>query len=200
MAVSPDTQPSLLVRIRAGKDTEAWAHFVKAYAPAVYGFLQKQGLQGADAADLTQDVMVSVASAIKSFDYQPKNGRFRGWLFTVVQNKLRNFWRAGAKRPVAKGDTQSMRLLGEQPDERGDITAAWDREYEQYLFAAAADSVRLQVQERTWNAFWSTLVEGRSPTEVGSDLNMTPAAVRLAKARVLARMKRQIQILEGESQ
>ena len=200
MAISPDTQPSLLVRIREGSDTEAWSHFVEAYTPAVYSFLQKEGLQDADAADLTQEVMVSVASAIKSFDYQPKHGRFRGWLFTVVQNKLRNFWRARATRPVAKGDTQAMLLLGEQSDERGAATEQWDREYERHLFAAAADSVRVQVKEKTWKAFWITLVEGRSPTEAGSVLDMSPAAVRLAKARVLARMKRQIQILEGESQ
>ena len=88
MAASSETQPSLLVRIRNERDTESWSRFVEIYAPAVYRFLKHQGLQDADAADLTQEVMASVAAAIKSFDYDAHRGRFRGWLFTVVQNKV----------------------------------------------------------------------------------------------------------------
>lgn len=149
MAASPDTQPSLLVRIRDERDRESWSRFVELYAPAIYGFLQQQGLQDADAADLTQDVMASVAQAIKSFEYRPQRGRFRGWLFTVVKNRLRNFWRGEAKHPVAKGDTRAYQHLLEQPDEGSDAAEKWDREYERRLFSYAADQVRPSVQEST---------------------------------------------------
>ncbi|MGB0595065.1 MAG: sigma factor [Rubripirellula sp.] len=47
-------------------------------------------MQDADAADLTREVMASVAAAIKSFDYDAHRRRFRGWFFTVVQNKVRD--------------------------------------------------------------------------------------------------------------
>lgn len=199
MAASPETQPSLLVKIRDERDGESWSRFVEIYTPAIYGFLQQQGLQDADAADLTQDVMASVAQAIKSFDYQPQRGRFRGWLFTVVQNKLRNFWRGAANRPSARGDSQAYQRLLEQPDERSDAAEKWNREYEHRLFVCAAEQVRPRVQESTWRAFWNTVVEGESPARVASNLNMSPAAVRLAKARVIARIKREIELLEGES-
>jgi RNA polymerase sigma-70 factor (ECF subfamily) len=199
MTTSPETQPSLLVKIRDERDSHSWSRFVEAYAPAIYGFLQQQGLQDADAADLTQDVMTSVASAIKSFDYQPQQGRFRGWLFTVVQNKLRNFWRSAAKLPVARGDSQAYRLLLEHPQERNDLAEKWDREYERHLFVCAADELRPKIQESTWKAFWSTVVEGESTATVASRLDMSPAAVRLAKARVIARIKHEVQLLEGES-
>ncbi len=91
MAASPETRPSLLVRIRDGEDRDSWSQFVAIYAPLVYGWLRKGGLQDADAADITQEVMMSVAAAVKSFEYDPALGSFRGWLFTVVQNRLRNF-------------------------------------------------------------------------------------------------------------
>ena len=198
MAASPETQPSLLVRIRDKRDAESWARFVEIYTPAIFEFLKQQGLQDADAADLTQEVMASVAEAIMSFDYEPQRGRFRGWLFTVVQNKLRNFWRAAAKRQAAKGDSQAHRRLLEQPEDRSNASEIWDREYEQRLFICAAEQVRPKVQESTWQAFWSTLVEGSSPARVAEQLDMSPAAVRLAKARVIARIKREIESLEGE--
>ncbi|MEM7478801.1 MAG: sigma-70 family RNA polymerase sigma factor [Planctomycetota bacterium] len=199
MTVPPDTQLSLLLRLQDDGDPEAWSRFVGIYTPAIYGFLRQKGLQDADAADLTQDVMASVTKSMKSFKFQPERGKFRGWLFAVVQNKLRNYWRASSKLPSARGDTQAMQLLNEQPDERNDALEIWDREYEQHLFVAAAEAVRPKVQESTWQAFWSTLVEGESPAEVALRLTMTPAAVRLAKARVLARIRREIHLIEGET-
>ena len=62
----PPTRPTLLVRIRDARDQEAWGRFVDLYGPLVYGFLHKRGLQDADAADLTQDVMRQVATAVES--------------------------------------------------------------------------------------------------------------------------------------
>ncbi|MFN3193977.1 MAG: RNA polymerase sigma factor [Aureliella sp.] len=199
MAANPETQPSLLVRLRDQRDGESWSRFVEIYAPVIYGFLLQKGIQDADAADLTQDVMASVASSIHSFEYQPNRGRFRGWLFTVVQNRLRNHWRSAATRPSAKGDTRTYQRLLEQPAQRSEESDQWDQEYERHLFVNAAEQVQPQVQETTWRAFWATAVEGESPSIVGEQLGMTPAAVRLAKARVLSRIKREIKAVEGES-
>src|SRR5205823_3239375 len=84
----PATRASLLVRIRDGQDAEAWRQFVRVYAPVVYGFARKRGLQDADAADLMQEVLRSVAAAAGHLEYDPRRGSFRGWLYTVTRNKL----------------------------------------------------------------------------------------------------------------
>jgi RNA polymerase sigma factor (sigma-70 family) len=91
MAEAPATQPSLLIRLGDKQDTVAWAQFVEVYAPLVYGFARKHGMQDADAADLTQEVMRAVAGAISRLEYDPRRGTFRSWLFTVVRNKFRNY-------------------------------------------------------------------------------------------------------------
>src|SRR5206468_782748 len=90
MIESPVTRASLLVRIRDGRDTEAWQEFVRLYAPVIYGFARRRGLQDADAADLMQEVLRSVAAAADRLDYDPRRGTFRAWLFTVTRNKLYN--------------------------------------------------------------------------------------------------------------
>jgi len=51
MGEFPPTRASLLVRLRDAHDADAWGHFVSLYAPLVYGYARKQGLQDADAAD-----------------------------------------------------------------------------------------------------------------------------------------------------
>lgn len=90
MAEAPTTRPSLLVRIRDRRDRQAWAQFVDLYGPLVYGFGRRQGLQDADAVDLMQDVLRTVAGAVGPLDYDPRRGTFRGWLFTVARNRLRD--------------------------------------------------------------------------------------------------------------
>src|SRR5438445_11094512 len=91
MEQSPATRASLLVRLRDPHDKEAWAQFVQVYAPVVYGFARKRGLQDADAADLMQDVLRAVLMNAGRLDYDPSRGSFRPWLYTVTRNKLANF-------------------------------------------------------------------------------------------------------------
>src|SRR5688500_2309100 len=87
MAESNMTRPSLLVQIRDAQNEQAWSQFVDLYAPLIYGFARKQGLQDADAADLTQEVLRTVAKSVQGLEYDPARGSFRGWLFTIVRNK-----------------------------------------------------------------------------------------------------------------
>ena len=192
MPDAPQTQPSLLVRLRDARDERAWAQFVDLYAPLVYGYVRRRGLQDADAADLTQVVLRVVASAIQKLDYDPQRGSFRGWLFTIVRTKLASFL---ARRPDAcqgTGDTSTHRLLEAQPAPDADAQA-WEAEYDQRLFAWAAEQVRAQVRETTWQAFWQTAVEGKPGKEVAATLGLSLAAVRLAKSRVVARLKALVQ-------
>jgi RNA polymerase sigma-70 factor (ECF subfamily) len=197
MADPATTRPSLLLRIRDCADAQAWAEFVDIYAPLVFGFARRQGLQSADAADLTQEVLRAVAGAAARLEYAPQRGSFRGWLFTITRNRLRNFLASRRRHPVGSGDSAAQRLLEEQPARQED-EVEWDRDCERRLFAWAAEQVRTTCQETTWRAFWLTAVEGKSGKEVARVLGLTQAAVYLAKRRVMARLKEQVAQLRGE--
>jgi RNA polymerase sigma-70 factor (ECF subfamily) len=186
------------MRLRDSRDGPAWTQFVDVYAPLVYGYLRKHGLQDADAADLTQEVLRAVAGAAQSLEYDPARGSFRGWLFTVVRNKLRNFHTARRRHEQASGGSDARDWLEEQPGKDDPQAEQWDREYEERLFHWAAEQVRGGFQEATWRAFWQTAVEGRSPSEVGEELGMSVGAVYIAKSRVLARLRQEIGHLQGE--
>src|SRR5262249_24273553 len=154
------TSPSLLIRIRDRGDRPAWSQFVDIYQPLIHGFARKHGLQEADAADLTQEVLRAVARSVERLHYDPRRGSFPGWLFAVVRNKLRDF-REGRQRQVqGSGDTGVQQSLNEQPTPAGGPETEWDRDYERRLFGWAAEQVRGAVQEKTWQAFWQTAVEG----------------------------------------
>jgi RNA polymerase sigma factor (sigma-70 family) len=198
MGGSPITRPSLLVRIRDTQDNQAWSQFVELYAPLIYGFARKHGLQDADAADLTQDVLRVVAKTIQGLDYDRQRGSFRGWLFTVVRNQVRNFVKRRRPYERGTGDTGAHELLKEQPAPEDDSAALWDQDYERQLFACAAKQVRSRVHESSWQAFWQTTVLGKNGKEVAQELKMTVAAVYLAKSRIMAQLKDLIRQLREE--
>jgi RNA polymerase sigma-70 factor (ECF subfamily) len=60
MRDSPDTRPSLLIRLRDPKDERAWGEFVDIYNPLIHRLAKQAGLQGADADDLAQEVFRAV--------------------------------------------------------------------------------------------------------------------------------------------
>src|SRR6187200_1098961 len=115
MAEIPPTRASLLLRLRDPQDEAAWAEFVRLYAPLIYGYAHKQGLQDADAADLTQEVLGRVARSAARLEYDPAKGTFRGWLFRVVRNELCDFGAARKRHRPGSGDTGVKRRLEEQP-------------------------------------------------------------------------------------
>jgi RNA polymerase sigma-70 factor (ECF subfamily) len=196
MAEAPGTRPSLLVRIRDEGDREAWRQFVDLYAPVIYSFARKRGLQDADAADLTQDVFRAVAGAIKSLEYDPRRGSFRGWLYTVARNKLNDFQDRQRRHWRGSGDSAIQIYLENQPAPEED-SALWEQEYEHRLLAWAAEQIRGDFKDSTWQAFWKVAVEGMSGEQTAKALRMSVGAVYVAKSRVLARLKKQIEELQG---
>lgn len=199
MTSNPPTRPTLLFRIRDARDQEAWGRFIDLYAPLVYGFLRKRGLQDADSADLTQDVLRQVAVAAKSLEYDARHGSFRGWLFTVVQNRLVDHWRKEGVREHATGDSNAQQLLNELPEPGSPgSNADWDADYERQLFHYAASIVKQDFTPATWQAFWLTAVEGVPGRDVAEQLGLSVAAVYLAKGRVMTRLKDQVKLLVGE--
>jgi RNA polymerase sigma-70 factor (ECF subfamily) len=196
--VSQTTRPSLLIRIRDANDREAWRQFVDIYAPLIYGLARKRGLQDADAADVTQDVFRAVAAVISSWDYDPKRGSFRGWLHTVTRNKINDF--LARKQARGTGDTATQEFLEQQPDwaTPDEDETSWQREAQQRIFAWAAERIRGEFQDSTWKAFWQVAVEGKSGEETARELHLSVGAVYVAKSRVLARLKKEIEHLQQE--
>ncbi len=189
MPEAPPTRLSLLIRLRDLQDQQAWGQFVDLYAPLIYGYVRKRGLQDADAADLTQTCLRKVALHVGSLEYDRRRGTFRGWLFTIVRNLLRDFFERCQRPDQGSGDSQIQRLLESQAVPEPDEADEWERECRRGLLAWAAKEIRPQVQETTWQAFWQTAVEGRSGKEVAQRLGLKLSGVYVAKSRVMARLR-----------
>jgi RNA polymerase sigma-70 factor, ECF subfamily len=65
------------------------------------------------------------------------------------------------------------------------------------LLHRALALIRDDFEPRTWAAFWQTAVDGRATIDVAADLGMSPGAVRVAKSRVLHRLRADLGDLLG---
>jgi RNA polymerase sigma-70 factor (ECF subfamily) len=195
MSPNPPTRASLLLRIRDPEDDTAWREFVDLYTPLVWGYARNQGLQDADAADLTQEVLTAIARSIARLDYDPARGTFRSWLFTIVRRKLTNRRAAFANQVHGSGDSVTVQRLAEQPDTSAE-EVKWEREWEQRVFAWACEQVRREVSDATWQAFWRAAFEGRPSKQVAAELGLNLTTVYNARSRVLARLKELVQAVQ----
>jgi RNA polymerase sigma factor (sigma-70 family) len=196
MQESPATRASLLVRLRDGGDVGAWQEFVRLYAPIIYGFARKRGLQDADAADLMQDVLRSLASAVHRLEYDPVRGTFRGWLFTVTRNKVFNFLESRSRSVQGSGDSRMQQRLEQHAD--GDQSAEWEADYQRAMAAQAMERVKGEFQAATWEAFLQTTVEGRAPAQVSARVGLSVGAIYVAKSRVIARLRQEIERMQED--
>lgn len=196
---SPLTRASLLVRLRDGANNGAWREFTNLYGPVIYGFARKRGLQDADAADVMQDVLRSISGAIGRLDYDRRQGTFRGWLFTVTRNKVYNFLSARRIRPQGSGDSTTNRMLAAHP-EVNDGADAWEVEYQRRLAAIAMERIKGEFQPNTWRAFQLVAVDGQPVADVARQVAMSAGAIYVAKSRVLARLRDEVEQLRRQEE
>jgi RNA polymerase sigma factor (sigma-70 family) len=192
------TRPSLLLRIRDAGDRSAWEQFVALYAPMIYRFVRRRGLQDADAADVTQEVLRVVAAKARCLEYDPAVGSFRAWLFTVTRHTLINVHKRQSRHPRGTGDMAMNHRLDAQPAPAPDEKEVWEQEYRNSRLNWAAERVRVQCTDTTWQSFWRTAVDGESPRAVAESLGMSVGAVHIAKSRVIARHKAVLEELPEE--
>ncbi len=200
MPEPPETRPSLILRLRDSRDTEAWQEFVAIYEPLVYRLARGKGLQDADAHELVQDVMVAVSRAVENWVPDPARGRFRHWLFRIARNLLINFMTRKKFRPIGSGDSRIAEMLEQQCDPACEESVVFDLEFRREVFRWAAAQVREQVRENTWNAFWQSTVDDRAVEAVAGEMNVSVGSVYIARSRVMARLREAVKRFESESE
>jgi RNA polymerase sigma-70 factor (ECF subfamily) len=190
---SQSTPASLFDQLRT-REEGAWDRLVRWVGPLVLYWCKRAGLSAEDRMDVFQEVFSRVAGGIDRFEPRP-DGSFRGWLYRITQNQIADLARQRLRQleGAAAGGSDAYQHLLNQARQEDPPTPLPDEE-RQLLLRQTLELVRSAVEPQTWQAFCRTTLEGLNASQAAAELAMTPAAVRRAKARVLARLR---QHLEG---
>lgn len=180
-------------------DEGTWNRLVRLYTPLVHHWCQKHGLPADDIPDVVQEVFKTVSQKIGGFRKEKAHDTFRGWLRVITRNKAMDLHRKKSKEPREEVDTQQLAGLAiTTPPEIARENRDSDEVSDSILFRQALQLIRDEFRENTWQAFWLVVVEGLPPADVAAELNLTPGAVRVAKCRVLHRLRRELGDLDDK--
>jgi RNA polymerase sigma-70 factor (ECF subfamily) len=197
MARQPSVQLtplSLLERVRA-RNPEAWHRLVQIYRPLVLSWCAQARVDPTDAEDVAQEVFAAAAAALDRFHRDRPGDTFRGWLRVITRNQILLLFRRNQGRTQAAGGSdawQNLQAIADPLPGPGAEAAEVGQ-----LYMRAMELVRGEFEERTWQAFWLTVIEDREPSAVALELNMTPNNIRQAKSRVLRRLREEVGDLLG---
>ncbi len=189
---SPDTKPSLILRLKDLNDVQAWNEFAEIYEPLVYRLACKMGMQHADALDAKQEVMLHLAKVVEEWRQQP-GGSFHGWLYRVARNVMLRYVERHRRDPKGTGDTQHQVCMTDIEAPGSQLTAEFDIEFKRQIFAWAIQRIRSEVEPTTWQAFWETFVKGSSVGEVAAGLGISIGNVYVSRSRVMKRLRETVQ-------
>lgn len=186
------TRASLLVRVKDKKDSAAWREFDGIYRPMLHRFATARGLDHASAEDVVQHCMAAIAGHIASFDYDPRKGRFKGWLRTLVNNRVRNLLRNRHEEVAESKDFK--RDQQQEPSPEAVFDRLWMEEHLRHCLQLVRDEVGLS----TIQAFQHYVVEEWPVERVCEEMKMTANQVYKIKWRVTQKLSEKMkELLEG---
>jgi len=181
----------MLHRLRSA-DGQAWDRMVEVFGPVVYQWCRRASVEPNDAADIAQEVFQAVSLHLSRFERTSREHTFRGWLWTITRNKIRDHFRAAKRRPLALGGTDANAQI-QQLSDNLDEELSNDDDSQCLIAHRVLEMIRGDFNEKTWQAFWRMAVKGEPSADIAADLNMNQESVRQAKARVLRRFRQEVE-------
>ncbi len=205
MATDPNefipTRASLLTRLKHWDDQEGWKRFFETYWKLIYSVSRKAGLADAEAQDVVQETILSVAKKMPTFKYDPTVGSFKGWLMRLTGRRVidhlrkRHHQSHGQQLPCE--ENLSTSLAEHLPDPSAlDLESIWDEEWSKHVMDAAMEKAKRQVSPTQFQIFYLHIVKNIPAKQVAESLEVKLTEVYFAKYKVGRLIQKEIKNLE----
>jgi RNA polymerase sigma factor (sigma-70 family) len=198
------TRPSFLGRLKSPEDDATWQQFFDRYWKLIYEVALRSGLTETEAQDVVQETVITVAKKIGSFEYNPAQGSFKGWLLTITRCRIVDEFRKRPRFQTASihapaDDSVATSTVDRIPDERtNDLEGLWDEEWRKNLMDVAVERVKRQVKARHFQVFELSVLRNWSAHEIAKALSLNIGQVYLTKHRLVKLIKSEVKSLESK--
>jgi RNA polymerase sigma factor (sigma-70 family) len=197
------TRRSLVERLADLGDRKRWQEFFDTYSKLIYSAARKSGLTDAEAQEVVQETVITVARKIDKLKYDPAIGSFKGWLLQITRWRIVDQFRkrepGEAKQQRAVGDALTATIERIPDSSVVDLEALWEKEWQENLFKAAIARVKKKVDPKQFQIFDCYMRKEWPPEKVAKQLHVNIGQVYLARHRVSALLKKEIKALEKVS-
>ncbi len=182
-----NTSLSFLDSLRS-QQPGAWDRFDFLYRPLIQFWCRRWMIPEQDLDDVTQEITIAVLTHLPNYVRQSDSGSFRAWMRGIARNKLLDYSRRHRRDPQLFSDS----IVEQLPDTTPAPVLEEPAEEVTSLYKRAADVVQSEFSTQTWQIFWKTTFDDRPSVEVAREYNVAPASVRMAKSRVLKRIREEL--------
>jgi RNA polymerase sigma-70 factor (ECF subfamily) len=194
------TRRSLVDRLANWDDQRRWQEFFDTYWKLIYSAARKSGLTDAEAQEVVQETVITVARNIDRLQYDPAVGSFKGWLLQITRWRIADQFRKrepeGVKRPRLQNDSLTA-TIERVPDSRVvDLDVVWETEWKDNLLEAAIARVKRKIDPKQFQIFDCYVRKEWPAQKVAERLRVSVGQVYLARHRVAALLKKEIRTLE----
>jgi RNA polymerase sigma-70 factor (ECF subfamily) len=211
------TRRSLLGRLANWSDQESWQEFFDIYWRLIYSVAIKAGLSDAEAQDVVQETVLTVARKIGDFKSHPDLGSFKGWLLTITRRRIADQIEKRAKfatqaqpsaatrlqplkRGIESGDSTRTSTVERVPDPaNAGIDAYWEEQWRLHVLNTAVERVKNQVSPKQFQMFELYVLREWPVKKVAQTLNVSAAQVYLAKHRISSLLKKERARVESQA-
>jgi len=197
------TRATLLERLKDWQDQSSWQEFFDTYWKLIYGVARKAGLTDAEAQDVVQETIFSVARHMPTFKYDPVIGSFKGWLLNMTRWRIIDQFRKrgppSIHRPADGDAATGTRTMAEVVDPASqNLDELWEAEWQKALFDAAIAKVRRHVDPQKYQLFDFYVNQEWPAEKVAQAFGVPIDHVYMAKHRMTESIKEEVKRLEKE--
>jgi RNA polymerase sigma-70 factor (ECF subfamily) len=194
------TRRSLVDRLENWDDRKHWQEFFDTYWKLIYSAARKSGLTDAEAQEVVQETVITVAKKVGKLRYDPAIGSFKGWLLQITRWRIADQFRkrqpGQSQRPRSEDDRQTATIERVPDPDAADLDALWEKEWQENLFTAAIARVKKKVDPKQFQIFDCYVRKEWPAQKVAGELRVSVGQVYLARHRVAALLKKEIKALE----
>ena len=162
--------------MKSRKEIEFEKYYLKYYSQ-VYGYIFKKVLNVQISEDITMDVFYSIWAKFDAFD--ESKATFQTWLYVIVDNKLKNFYRD--KKEFAELDES----IADENDTMDDVIEAIQLQYlREQLYNALMELDEVQRKIIIFKYF-----KYMNATEIADCIGLSPGNVRIQLKRALDKIR-----------
>jgi RNA polymerase sigma factor (sigma-70 family) len=198
------TRASLVRRLKDWGDHTGWQEFYDTYWRLIHGTATRAGLGDAEAQDVVQETILSIAKAMPEFEYDPAKGSFKSWLRNTTHWRIKDHLRRKARHSLVDGAGEggpSTPLLQRLPDPATlDKDAVWNADWERNLLEAAIEKVKKKVKPKQYQLFDCFVLRGWPMSEITQKLRVSMGQVYFAKVKVSSMVQKEFRELERKWQ
>lgn len=193
------TRTTLLVRLKDWQDQAGWQDFFDTYWNLIYGVAMKGGLTPAEAEDVVQETMISVAKHIPGFKYDPSIGSFKGWLLKMTRWRMTDQLRKRGPMNFQFETDGGEEIVEQGTDGLGpELEKLWDEEWEGNLLKAAMAKARRRVDPKQFQIFDFYVNKHWAPGKIAGMFSVPVGQIYLAKHRMTELVRQEVERLKKE--